>query len=125
MRLLKNIMLCAGLSLASSSHAMTVWINNGSFDAISISDSSTLSTIHGWDMGSGLLGLHNPPNSAFIGEEGNGAHRNTMYMIDNAVVSQSGRDESMVCAQSGAAGVFPLFKPGFVCLLGFYRQSRL
>jgi len=89
MTLIKSALLFAGLSLTANAQAMSVWIDNANFNAINLNDGATHPIINGWDIEYGLSGLYNPPNSVFIGEEGNGAHRNTMYMIDSGLVSQS------------------------------------
>lgn len=64
-------------------------IDNSNFDYQEIVDESTLSNIIGWRIEQGLAGLYNPPEAVFIGEINNGKHKNTLYLIDNAKVSQT------------------------------------
>ncbi len=68
---------------------MNIAIDNGSFDQQDTSDGSAPSLIQGWNIEYGLGGLFNPPESAFIGEAGNGQHKNTLYLIDNSKVRQT------------------------------------
>lgn len=78
------------LSLCSvSAMAMNVVINNHDFDDQSVIDNGALSTIQGWQVESGIVGIFNPPDAVFTGEAGNGIHENTVYMINEAKVSQT------------------------------------
>lgn len=89
MKLIKRTLLCLGVTAMLPVYATNVQIANGQFDAISLADNTTAASITGWSNTSGIAGLFNPDNSVFLGEEGHGAHRNTLYMIDSASVSQT------------------------------------
>ena len=48
-------------------------------------DNGAFSTVQGWQIDSGLAGVFNPGDSAFAGEAGNGMHKNTLYLINDAI----------------------------------------
>jgi len=89
MKLIKRTLLCLGVAAMLPAYAANVQIANSQFDATTLDDNTTSASISGWSNNSGIAGLFNPDNSVFLGEEGHGAHRNTLYMIDNASVSQT------------------------------------
>ena len=88
MKLIKRTLLCLGVAAVLPVYATNVQIANSQFDATTLADNTTTANISGWNHTSGIAGLFNPDQSAFLGEQGLGAHRNTLYMIDNASVSQ-------------------------------------
>lgn len=89
MKLIKSTLLCIGIATTLPLFAANVQITNGEFDNNVLADNTSGSYIEGWNKEGGLIGLFNPNHSIFLGEQGLGAHRNTLYMIDNARVSQT------------------------------------
>ena len=88
MKLIQKALLCAGLLFIAQGHTANISIYNHNFDASYLYDGSSYSKVNNWTKNYGLVGVHNPTSDVFIGEEGEGLHSNTLYMIDNAKVSQ-------------------------------------
>lgn len=94
MNLMKKVLLSTSLlSIAlvfnAKSFASDVTIHNSNFDALTLTDGSSSSIIHNWEVTSGLVGVHNPTSDLFDGEGGAGDHNNTLYMINDSSVSQT------------------------------------
>lgn len=89
MKLLKHTLLYSCMAVMLPVYAISVPITNAQFDTKQLRDNATTYLITGWNTNTGLAGLYNPVHAVFSGEEGHGAHRNTLYMIDNASVSQT------------------------------------
>lgn len=89
MKLIQKALLCAGLCFVAHSNATNIPIYNHNFDATYLDDGSSSLQVNNWSVEFGLVGVHNPINTSFVGEEGEGTHSNTLYMIDSATVSQS------------------------------------
>lgn len=88
MKLIQKALLCAGLLFIAQGHTANISIYNSNFDALNISDGSSFSHVNNWTKDYGLIGVHNPTSDLFVGEEGEGLHSNTLYMINDAKVSQ-------------------------------------
>lgn len=69
--------------------AANVQISNANFDIQDIADNSASSVVQNWMVEYGLGGVFNPPESAFIGEAGDGSRKSTLYLIDDAQVYQN------------------------------------
>jgi len=89
MKSIQKALLCAGLCFVAHGNATDISVYNNGFDAAYLDDGSSSAQVYNWNVEFGLVGVHNPTSTSFVGEEGEGAHSNTLYMIDGATVSQT------------------------------------
>lgn len=87
----KKYLLASYLILTHQNHALGSVLNieNSNFDYQETIDGSAPTKVIGWRIETGLAGIYNPTESVFTGELNNGKHKNTLYLIDNAKVSQT------------------------------------
>lgn len=83
----KRSILYAALALMPLSQAAANPIFNGEIGYVSLQDGEEANLV-GWSIESGAAGSTNPSESEFYGEADKGAQGNTMYMKDDAKVSQ-------------------------------------
>lgn len=88
MKLTKGCLLLPILSLMPLSQASAYAISNADFQSVSLEDAQTTSDISGWEKENGESGIINPSGSQFTGETGTGQHHNTLFLKNNAKVSQ-------------------------------------
>ena len=89
MKFIQKALLGVGLLCTAHGHADEIAIYNSDFDASYLYDGSSYSKVNNWDIHYGALGVHNPTSDSFIGEEGDGVHTNTLYMVNSGKVSQT------------------------------------
>ncbi len=79
--------LCALIS--ANALAATVPITNADIDAQATVDGDIRFAVQGWVSQAGATGLYNPPGDVFTGEAGDGAHKNTLFLFQEAKISQT------------------------------------
>lgn len=82
-----TLFIYGALSFTSYSNELT--INNSNIDVQNASDGEVISVVQGWEALSGSSGLFNPPETVFIGEAGDGVHKNTLFLHHSAAASQT------------------------------------
>lgn len=75
--------------LSANAFAVTVPITNADFDAQLTSDGDIRFSVQGWVSEMGATGIYNPPATVFTGEAGDGTHKNTLFLYQNAKISQT------------------------------------
>lgn len=85
----KSLVLLSLLSASFASQATPITISNADFNSQTLSDGAFTGSVQGWAGIEGFSGIYNLPETVVPGEAGAGIYTNALYMINDAVMTQT------------------------------------